>query len=164
MEKNIHSYEISLPGCAEPIIFETGWKAKQANGSIWIKQGGTVVLVTAVAGKAPEAYQDFFPLTVNYAEKMYSVGKIPGGYVKRETKPSDRETLISRLIDRPLRPLFDDGYRNETQVVATVLSADGNGLPDILALNAASAALMISDIPFSMAVGGVRIGKLNMSR
>ena len=161
MEKNIHSYEISLPGCAEPIIFETGWKAKQANGSIWIKQGGTVVLVTAVAGKAPEAYQDFFPLTVNYAEKMYSVGKIPGGYVKRETKPSDRETLISRLIDRPLRPLFDDGYRNETQVVATVLSADGNGLPDILALNAASAALMISDIPFSMAVGGVRIGKLN---
>lgn len=161
MEKNIHSYEISLPGCAEPIIFETGWKAKQANGSIWIKQGGTVVLVTAVAGKAPEAYQDFFPLTVNYVEKMYSVGKIPGGYVKRETKPSDRETLISRLIDRPLRPLFDDGFRNETQVVATVLSADGIGLPDILALNAASAALMISDIPFSMAVGGVRIGKLN---
>lgn len=161
MDKNIHSFEISLPNSNEPIIFETGWKAKQANGSVWIKQGGTVVLVTAVAGKAPEAYQDFFPLTVNYIEKMYSVGKIPGGYIKRETKPSDRETLISRLIDRPLRPLFDDGYRNETQVVATVLSADSNSLPDILALNAASAALMISDIPFSIAVGAVRIGKLN---
>lgn len=161
MEKNIHSYEITLPDSSEPIVFETGWKAKQTNGSIWIRQGGTVVLVTAVAGKAPESYQDFFPLTVNYIEKMYAVGKIPGGYVKRETKPSDRETLISRLIDRPLRPLFDDGYRNETQVVATVLSADGNCLPDILALNAASAALMISDIPFTMAVGGVRIGKLD---
>ncbi|MDE7168943.1 MAG: polyribonucleotide nucleotidyltransferase, partial [Mucispirillum sp.] len=161
MDKNIHSFEISLPNSNEPIIFETGWKAKQANGSVWIKQGGTVVLVTAVAGKAPEAYQDFFPLTVNYIEKMYSVGKIPGGYIKRETKPSDRETLVSRLIDRPLRPLFDDGYRNETQVVATVLSADSNSLPDILALNAASAALMISDIPFSIAVGAVRIGKLN---
>ena len=103
MEK-IHTYELGLPDSSKPIVFETGWKAKQANGSIWMKQGGTVVLVTAVAGNAPEEYQDFFPLTVNYIEKMYSVGKIPGGYVKRETKPSDRETLISRLIDRPLRP------------------------------------------------------------
>lgn len=160
MEKQIRQYEISLPDNENPIIFETGWKAKQANGSIWIKQGGTVVLVTAVAGSAPESYQDFFPLTVNYTEKMYSVGRIPGGYVKRETKPSDRETLTSRLIDRPLRPLFADGYRNETQVVATVLSADGECLPDILALNAASAALMISDIPFNIAVGAVRVGKL----
>lgn len=161
MEKQIRQYEISLPDNENPIIFETGWKAKQANGSIWIKQGGTVALVTAVAGSAPESYQDFFPLTVNYTEKMYSVGRIPGGYVKRETKPSDRETLTSRLIDRPLRPLFADGYRNETQVVATVLSADGECLPDILALNAASAALMISDIPFNIAVGAVRVGKLN---
>lgn len=161
MDKKVHTYEISLPDSENPIIFETGWKAKQANGSIWIRQGGTVLLVTAVAGKAPEAYQDFFPLTVNYIEKMYAAGKIPGGYVKRETKPSDRETLIARLIDRPLRPLFDDGYRNETQVVATVLSADGESLPDILAMNAASAALMISDIPFKIAVGGVRIGKLD---
>lgn len=161
MEKQIRTYEVSLPDNDKPIIFETGWKAKQANGSIWIRQGGTVVLVTAVAGSAPESYQDFFPLTVNYTEKMYSIGKIPGGYVKRETKPSDRETLTSRLIDRPLRPLFADGFRNETQVVATVLSADGECLPDILALNAASAALMISDIPFNIAVGGVRIGKLD---
>ena len=161
MEKQIRTYEISLPDNENPIIFETGWIAKQANGSIWIKQGGTVVLVTAVAGEAPESYQDFFPLTVNYIEKMYAIGKIPGGYVKRETKPSDRETLISRLIDRPLRPLFADGFRNETQVVATVLSADGKCLPDILALNAASAALMISDIPFNIAVGGVRVGKLD---
>lgn len=161
MDKQIRKYEISLPDNENPIIFETGWKAKQANGSIWISQGGTVVLVTAVAGKAPESYQDFFPLTVNYTEKMYSIGKIPGGYVKRETKPTDKETLTSRLIDRPLRPLFADGFRNETQVVATVLSADGVCLPDILALNAASAALMISDIPFNIAVGGVRVGKLN---
>lgn len=161
MEKQIRKYEISLPDNENPIVFETGWKAKQANGSIWISQGGTVVLVTAVAGKAPESYQDFFPLTVNYSEKMYSIGKIPGGYVKRETKPTDKETLTSRLIDRPLRPLFADGFRNETQVVATVLSADGECLPDILALNAASAALMISDIPFNIAVGGVRVGKLN---
>ena len=161
MEKNVHTYEISLPNSENPIIFETGWKAKQANGSVWIRQGGTVVLVTAVAGKAPDTYQDFFPLTVNYVEKMYAAGKIPGGYVKRETKPSDKETLISRLIDRPLRPLFEDGFRNETQVVATVLSVAEDGLPDILAMNAASAALMISDIPFNIAVGGVRIGKLN---
>lgn len=161
MEKNVHTYEISLPNSENPIIFETGWKAKQANGSVWVRQGGTVVLVTAVAGKAPDTYQDFFPLTVNYVEKMYAAGKIPGGYVKRETKPSDKETLISRLIDRPLRPLFEDGFRNETQVVATVLSVAEDGLPDILAMNAASAALMISDIPFNIAVGGVRIGKLN---
>ena len=158
MEKNIHSYEISLPGCAEPIIFETGWKAKQANGSIWIKQGGTVVLVTAVAGKAPEAYQDFFPLTVNYVEKMYSVGKIPGGFKKREGRPSDKAILVSRLIDRPLRPLFPKGFYNDVVVVATALSIDPDVSPEPLAMLGSSFALSISDIPFLGPTGSVLVG------
>ncbi|MGA1862296.1 polyribonucleotide nucleotidyltransferase [Deferribacter thermophilus] len=161
MEKNIYTYEVKLTENSEPIIFETGWKAKQANGSIWIKQGGSVVLVTAVADKEASDNTDFFPLTVNYIEKFYAVGKIPGGFIKREGKPSDRETLISRLIDRPIRPLFPDGFRNETQIIATVVSSDQVNATDILALNAASAALMISDIPFDGPVGAVRVGKLN---
>jgi polyribonucleotide nucleotidyltransferase len=160
MEKNIKSFEIRLGESAEPIVLETGWKAKQTNGSIWARHGETVVLVTAVMSKkAPEGI-DFFPLTVNYIEKFYAVGKIPGGFIKRESKPSDRETLVSRLIDRPLRPLFPDGFRNEVQIVATVVSSDNNHASDILAINAASAALMISDIPFNGPVGAVRIGKL----
>jgi len=161
IEKKIYSVELTLPDSDVPIIIETGWVAKQTNGAVWIKQGGTVLLVTAVSGKTPEKYQDFFPLTVNYLEKMYAVGKFPGGYIKRETKPSDRETLTSRLIDRPLRPLFDDGFRNETQVVATVLSYDGIHQPDILALNGASFALLISDIPYNNACASVRVGKLD---
>lgn len=161
MEKNIKSFEIRLGEGAEPVVLETGWKAKQTNGSIWARHGETVVLVTAVMSKkAPEGI-DFFPLTVNYIEKFYAVGKIPGGFIKRESKPSDRETLVSRLIDRPLRPLFPDGFRNEVQIVATVVSSDNNHASDILAINAASAALMISDIPFNGPVGAVRIGKLN---
>jgi polyribonucleotide nucleotidyltransferase len=158
MEKNINTFSVELTGNT-PMSFETGWKAKQANGAIWARQGETVVLLTAVAGKAPTSYVDFFPLTVNYIEKFYAVGQFPGGYIKRETKPSDRETLTSRLIDRPLRPMFPEGYRNETQVVATVVSADNKNMPDILAFNAASAALMISDIPFTIPVGAVRIGR-----
>ncbi len=161
IEKKKHSCTIVLPDTDCPIVIETGWVAKQTNGAVWVKQGGTVILVTAVAGRAPEKYQDFFPLTVNYLEKMYSVGRVPGGYIKRETKPSDRETLTSRLIDRPLRPLFDDGFRNETQVVATVLSADGINQPDVLALNGASFALLISDIPYNTASAAVRIGKID---
>lgn len=159
MEKNIHSFSLELPDSAAPMIFETGWIAKQANGSIWAKHGDTIVLVTAVSGREPGSYVDFFPLTVNYVEKFYAVGKFPGGYIKRETKPSDRETLTARLIDRPLRPMFPEGYRNETQIVATVVSSDNCNMPDILALNAASAALMISDIPYHIPVGAVRIGK-----
>ncbi|MCA1927185.1 MAG: polyribonucleotide nucleotidyltransferase [Calditerrivibrio sp.] len=160
MEKNIKSFEIGL-GNAEPIILETGWKAKQTNGSIWAKHGDTVVLLTAVMSKKAPEDIDFFPLTVNYIEKFYSVGKIPGGFLKRESKPSDRETLISRLIDRPLRPIFPDGFRNEVQIVATVVSSDNKHASDILAINAASAALMISDIPFNGPVGAVRVGKLD---
>ncbi len=161
MEKNIQTFSVSLSEDTAPIIFETGWKAKQANGSIWAKQGDTIVLVTAVTGAPPATYQDFFPLTVNYIEKFYAVGKFPGGYIKRETKPSDKETLTSRLIDRPLRPMFPEGFRNDTQIVATVVSADNVNMPDILALNAASCALMISDIPFYIPVGACRIGRLD---
>jgi len=160
MKNKEEIYEVVLGEGSEPFYFKTGWKAKQANASIWATHGETIVLVTATASKqAPEGI-DFFPLTVNYIEKFYSVGKIPGGFIKREGKPSDRETLISRLIDRPLRPIFPDGFRNETQVVATVVSSDQINSSDILALNAASAALMISDIPFNGPVGAVRVGKI----
>lgn len=161
MEKNVLTFPIRLREDADEIIFETGWKAKQANGSIWMKQGGTIVLVTAVGQKKAAANQGFFPLTVNYFEKFYAAGKIPGGFFKREAKPSDKETLISRLIDRPLRPMFPDGFRNETQVIATVVSYDGVNSPDMLAMNAASAALMISDIPFNGPIAGVKVGRLD---
>lgn len=161
MDKNIKTFSVRLSEDTEPIIFETGWKAKQTNGSIWAKQGDTVVLVTAVFSKNAPENIDFFPLTVNYIEKFYAVGKFPGGFIKRENRPSDKETLISRLIDRPLRPFFPDGFRNETQVVATVVSSDGKNSPDILALNAASAALMISDIPFNGPIGAVRVGRID---
>lgn len=161
MEKNVYTFDLKLSEDSEPIIFENGWKAKQANGSIWVKQGGTVVLVTAVSSNKSPDNIDFFPLTVNYVEKFYAIGKIPGGFIKRENRPSDRETLTSRLIDRPLRPTFPDGFRNDTQVIATVVSSDGIHKPDMLALNAASAALSISNIPFNGPVGAVRVGKLD---
>ncbi|WP_273264682.1 polyribonucleotide nucleotidyltransferase [Flexistipes sinusarabici] len=161
MENKEKVYEIALGEDSEPIYLKTGWKAKQANASIWAQHGDTIVLVAATCSKdAPEGI-DFFPLTVNYFEKFYAVGKIPGGFFKREAKPSDRETLISRLIDRPLRPLFPDGFRNETQIVAMVVSSDQVCSSDILALNAASASLMISDIPFNGPVGAVRVGRIN---
>lgn len=159
MKKEVKRYEVRLDDNLEPIIFETGFKAKQANASIWARQGDTIVLVTAVASKESPEKIDFFPLTVNYIEKFYAVGKIPGGFIKRENRPSDRETLISRLIDRPLRPLFPKGFRNETQIIATVVSSDSKHSPDILALNAASAALVISDIPFKCPVCAVRVGR-----
>jgi polyribonucleotide nucleotidyltransferase len=161
MDKKLDTVTVNLRPDGEPIIFETGWKAKQANGSIWIRQGGTIVLVTATGRKEAADGVDFFPLTVNYVEKFYAVGKVPGGFLKRENKPSDKETLISRLIDRPLRPMFPDGFRNETQVIATVVSYDGKHSPDVLTINAASAALLISDIPFYTPVAGVRVGKHN---
>ncbi|ADD68122.1 polyribonucleotide nucleotidyltransferase [Denitrovibrio acetiphilus DSM 12809] len=161
MEKNIHEFPITLSEDSAEMIFETGWKAKQANGSIWMKQGGTVVLVTAAGKKTASENQGFFPLTVNYIEKFYAAGKIPGGFFKREAKPTDNETLTSRLIDRPLRPMFPDGFRNETQVIAHVVSYDGVNSPDMLAMNGASAALMISDIPFNGPIAGVRVGRLD---
>jgi polyribonucleotide nucleotidyltransferase len=142
------------------IEFETGKLAKQASGSTLVKCGETAVLVTAVSEKKGREGIDFFPLTVDYLEMTYAAGKIPGGFFKREGRPTQKETLTSRFIDRPIRPLFPKGFNCETQIIATVLSADGENDPDILAINGASAALHISDIPFNGPVGAVRIGRV----
>jgi len=141
-----------------PIEFETGKLAKQANGSVVVRSGDTMVLVTAVGAQEPRPGADFFPLTVDVEERMYAAGKIPGGFIKRESRPSDRATLTARMTDRPIRPLWPKGYRNETQVVATILSVDQVNAFDILCLNGASAALMLSEMPFQGPVGAVRIG------
>jgi polyribonucleotide nucleotidyltransferase len=141
-----------------PISFETGKLAKQANGSVLVRSGDTLVLVTAVGAQTPRPGADFFPLTVDVEERMYAAGKIPGGFIKRESRPSDRATLTARMTDRPIRPLWPKGYRNETQVVATVLSVDQVNPFDILCINGASAALMLSELPFAGPIGAVRIG------
>ncbi|MFH0924876.1 MAG: polyribonucleotide nucleotidyltransferase [bacterium] len=143
------------------LSIETGKMAKQAHGSVLIKYGDTAVLVTAVAAREAKENIDFFPLTVHYIEKTYAVGRFPGGFYKREGRPRDKEILTSRLIDRPLRPLFPEGYKNETQIVATVLSADSENDPDVIALTGASTALTISDIPFEGPVAAVRVGRIN---
>lgn len=143
------------------LSLETGRLAKQATGSVLVTYGETVVLCTVVASKVPKKDVDFFPLTVNYQEKFYAAGKVPGGYLKREGRPSDKETLTSRLIDRPLRPLFSEGFYNETQVMCTVLSFDGENDSDILAIVGASAALAVSGIPFEHVVGAVRVGSVD---
>lgn len=137
---------------------ETGRVARQADGAVVATYGETVVLATAVSEREPRPDLDFFPLTVNYQEKYFAAGKIPGGYFKREGRPTERETLVSRLIDRPIRPLFAEGYRNETQVVVTVLSHDMENDPDVLAIVAASAALTISGVPFMGPIGAARVG------
>jgi polyribonucleotide nucleotidyltransferase len=137
---------------------ETGRMARQADGAVLVSSGDTVVLVTAVARREMKPGQDFFPLTVNYQEKAYAAGKIPGGFFKREGRPAEKETLTSRLIDRPIRPLFPKGFMNEVQVIATVLSVDRDNDPDILALVGASAALAISGIPFNGPIGAARVG------
>jgi len=143
------------------ITLETGRMARQAGGSVLVTCGETQILVAAVAAKEAKPDQGFFPLSVDYIEKLYSAGRIPGGYVKRETRPSDREVLVSRLIDRPIRPLFPESYMVETQVVATVISYDPEVYPAPLAILGASAALHLSDVPFQGPVGGVRIGFKN---
>ena len=130
------------------LVLETGKVARQAEGAVLVTYGETEVLATVCAAKEVKADQDFFPLTVNYQEKYYATGKVPGGFMKREGKPSEREVLISRLIDRPIRPLFPDAFKNEVQVICTVLSHDQNTDSDIPAMIAASAALTISGIPF----------------
>jgi len=140
---------------------ETGKVARQADGAVIATYGETVVLATVVGAAQPKEGQDFFPLTVNYQERYYAAGKIPGGYFKRERAPTERETLISRLIDRPIRPLFADGYKNETLVVAQVLSHDLENDPDIVAMVAASAALTISGLPFLGPIGAARVGYIN---
>ncbi|MCX5710576.1 MAG: polyribonucleotide nucleotidyltransferase, partial [Candidatus Omnitrophica bacterium] len=143
------------------IILETGRIAKQANGSITISCGGTVVLVTACMSKDIKEGRDFFPLTVEYQEKTYAAGRIPGGFFKREGRPSESEILTSRLTDRPIRPLFPKGFLNEVQVMAMVLSSDGENDPDVLAVTGASAALSISDIPFNGPLACCRVGRVD---
>src|SRR5499425_48563 len=143
------------------ISFETGKLAKQAHGSAVVRVGDNVVLATAVANAEPREGIDFFPLTVDYREYTYAGGRIPGGFIKREGRPSEREILTSRMIDRPIRPLFPEGFRCETQVIAFVLSADTENDPDVAAINGASCALAISDIPFQGPIGAVRVGLVN---
>jgi polyribonucleotide nucleotidyltransferase len=155
----IHREELDWAGAK--LVLETGRIARQADGAVFASLGETTVLATVVSAKAPKPGVDFFPLTVNYQEKSYAAGRIPGGYFKREGRPSERETLVSRLIDRPIRPLFPEGYRNDTQVVVTVLSHDMENDPDILSMVAASAALTLSGIPFMGPVGGARVGYVN---
>ena len=152
----IHVVELEVAG--RMLRLETGRVAKQADGSIWASYGDTVVLATAVSAQTAKPGTDFLPLTVDYQEKAYAAGKIPGGYFKREGRPAEKEVLTSRLIDRPLRPLFPEGFYFETQVIASVLSADKTGSSDVIGITAASAALAVSNIPFNGPVAGVKIG------
>ncbi|MBN9021270.1 MAG: polyribonucleotide nucleotidyltransferase [Rhizobiales bacterium] len=152
---------VEIDWAGRPLVLETGRIARQADGAVLATYGETTVLATVVAAKAERPGIDFFPLTVNYQEKTFAAGKIPGGYFKREGRPSEKETLVSRLIDRPIRPLFAEGFRCETQVVATVLSHDLENDPDVVAMVAASAALTLSGAPFMGPIGGARVGMIN---
>src|SRR3954464_12373298 len=155
------SEKITFQVGGSPITIETGKLAKQADGAVTVQLGETIVLVAAVAATSAKAGQDFFPLTVDYREKAAAAGKFPGGYFKREGRPTEKEILTSRVIDRPIRPLFPRGWYNEVQVQSILFSADGENDPDILALVGASAALMVSDIPWEGLIGAVRIGRVN---
>jgi polyribonucleotide nucleotidyltransferase len=155
-----HEVAVELSG-GKRLVFETGRMAKQASGAALVSTGESVVLATAVASPDPREGIDFFPLTVDYREYTYAGGRIPGGFIKREGRPSEKEILTCRQIDRPLRPLFPDGFRNETQLIALVLSADKENDPDVIGINAAAAALALSDIPFNAIVGAVRVGRVN---
>ncbi|HWN64562.1 MAG TPA: polyribonucleotide nucleotidyltransferase, partial [Candidatus Binatus sp.] len=146
---------------ATHISIETGKIARLADGAVVVSCGDTIVMASAVSATAIKEGQDYFPLTVDYREKAAAAGKFPGGYFKREGRPTEKETLTSRMIDRPLRPLFPQGYFYDTQVISLLLSADGENDPDVLALNGASAALCVSDIPFAGPIGAVRIGRVN---
>ena len=150
----------SAPYGARPITIETGRVARQAGGAVWVQQGGTVVLVTCVGAHSVREGIDFFPLTCDYIEKTFAAGKIPGGFFKREGRQRPEEILTSRLIDRPIRPLFTKGYRNETQVIATLLSFDKETPPDVLAVTGASTALMISDVPWEGPIAAIRVGRI----
>jgi len=157
---NKHEVSVELPG-GKSISFETGKLAKQAHGSCIVRIGDNVVLATACANAEPREGIDFFPLTVDYREYTYAAGRIPGGFIKREGRPSEREILTSRQIDRPIRPLFPEGFRCETQVIAMVLSADTTNDPDVAGINGASVALSVSDIPFHGPIGAVRVGRVD---
>src|SRR5690242_10206316 len=154
-------YRKELDWGGRKLILETGKIARQADGAVLARYGDTIVLCTAVGVRSVKPGQDFFPLTVNYQEKAFAAGKIPGGFFKREGRPSENETLVSRLIDRPIRPLFPEGFRNEVQVIATVLSHDMENEPDIVAMVGCSAALTLSGIPFFGPVGGARVGYID---
>src|SRR3990167_3278627 len=156
---NVYRKEIMWGG--KPLILETGKIARQADGAVLVTYGETIVLCKAVAHKTVMPDVDFFPLTVHYQEKAYAAGRIPGGFFKREGKPSENETLVSRLIDRPIRPLFAPGFVNDTQVVCTVLSHDMEVNPDVPALIGASAALTLSGLPFLGPIGAARVGFIN---
>src|SRR6201996_6983724 len=155
----VHREQLDWAG--RKLVLETGRFARQADGAVFASYGETTVLATVVSMKSPKPGIDFFPLTVNYQEKAFAAGRIPGGYFKREGRPSEKETLVSRLIDRPIRPLFPDGYRNDTQVVVTVLAHDLENDPDILAMVATSAALTLSGIPFMGPIGAARVAHIN---
>jgi len=152
--------KIEVEYYGRPLSIEVGRWAKQADGAALVGYGETVVLVTAVAAKEFKEDTDFFPLTVDYQERTFAAGKIPGGFFKREGRPSEKEILTCRLIDRSIRPLFSDGLRCETQVIATVLSADRENDPDMVAMLGASVALVVSDIPFNGPLAGVRVGRI----
>ncbi|MGZ4163984.1 MAG: polyribonucleotide nucleotidyltransferase, partial [Tumebacillaceae bacterium] len=143
-----------------PLLIETGKLAKQASGSVLVRYGDTAVLCTVTASKEPKDL-DFFPLTVNYEERLYAVGKIPGGFIKREGRPSEKAILASRLIDRPIRPLFPEGFRNDIQVMDIVMSVDQDCAPEIAAMIGTSAALMISNVPFEGPIAGVIVGRID---
>src|SRR3989441_10996052 len=156
---DIHRVELDWGG--RKLVLESGRIARQADGAVLATYGETTVLATVVSDKEPREGIDFLPLTCNYQEKFYAAGRIPGGYFKREGRPTERETLISRLIDRPIRPLFADGWRCDTQVIVHVLSHDLENDPDILAMVAASAALTLSGAPFMGPIGAARVGFVN---
>src|SRR6266567_4835690 len=156
---NIHRVQLDWGG--RQLTLETGRLARQADGAVFASYGDTTVIATVVAAKQPKEGINFLPLTCNYQEKYYAAGRIPGGYFKREARPTEKETLVSRLIDRPVRPLFADGWRCDTQVIVTVLSHDLENDPDILAMVAASAALTLSGAPFMGPVGAARVGFIN---
>src|SRR5689334_10458373 len=163
-EKEIRMFDIkrkTIEWGGKKLSLETGRMARQADGAVLATYGETMVLATAVYAKQPKPGQDFFPLTVNYQEKFYAAGKIPGSFPRREGAPSQKETLTSRLIDRPIRPLFVKGFKNEVQVVATVLAHDLENDPDIVAMVAASAALVLSGAPFMGPIAGARVGFVN---
>ena len=163
MSENNHvpaPHQVSIEVGGRPLTLEMGKIAKQANGAVTARYGDTVVLVTACMAYKPSD-RDFLPLTVDYRENTYSAGKIPGGFFKREGRPTEKEILVSRLIDRPMRPLFPDSWRTETQIIALVLSADSDNDPDVIAVTAASAAAYCSDLPFTDPIAAVRVGLLD---
>src|ERR1700760_713637 len=156
-----NTHRVQLEWGGRKLVLETGRIARQADGAVFASYGDTTVIATVVSAKEPKEGIDFLPLTCNYQEKFYAAGRIPGGYFKREGRPTEKETLVSRLIDRPIRPLFADGWRCDTQVIVTVLSHDLENDPDIVAMVAASAALTLSGAPFMGPIGAARVGFIN---